>query len=547
MRHQSEKKQYQSVVRKLAALREPFESHYKELQYWIDPRRGQFLDSGDEYNDGSKRFSHIINSRAMQAKRAAVSGLMAGVASPARPWFKFETKDKSLMFNGEVRQYVYEVEELLRAILLETNFYEAAPVMLDELLLFSTGAMAQLDDFETLAWFHTFPTGSYYFDVDDKGEPNCFAVQRMMSALQIKNKFGEGNLTTPIQQALDSGNEHARFKITQLVMENPDYSEGAIGLKGRKYLSVWFDDSADDKLLRKSGFRRFPAYVIRASITGADIYGTNGPGMIALGDVKALQDLEKRKAIGIQKMVSPPLKGPPSLKDVNLQDAPNSLVVYDPQRYGEGLSAVYQVNLPIDQLRLEIQQIERRIDQAFFVDLLFAISNMEGVQPRNQLELSQRNQEALQLLGPFLERLQREWLAKVIIRLFEQAADADLLPPAPKELEGAELDLRFISAIAQAQKSVDVANIERFVQFAGAVGSIKPTALDKLDEDAILEQYALLTGVVPSVNKDQEMVDGEREQRRQLEAQQLQLQAEQMQAEVNARNAEAAKQASEVQ
>jgi hypothetical protein len=128
---------------------------------------------------------------------------------------------------------------------------------------------------------------------------------------------------------------------------------------------------------------------------------------------------------------------------------------------------------------------------------------MQGVQPRNQLELSQRNEERLLQLSPALERFNYDFLDRLINRTFNQIVRAEILPPPPPELEGRELKPHYISALAMAMNTVESATIERYTAFAGQVAAVNPEALDKFDTDEALEQYARLTGVVPSLVRDQ--------------------------------------------
>ena len=158
------------------------------------------------------------------------------------------------------------------------------------------------------------------------------------------------------------------------------------------------------------------------------------------------------------------------------------------------------VNPQLNELMLDIDKVERRIDKAYFVDLFNAISSMEGVQPRNQEELLQRNQERLLQLGPVLERVHGEFLSKMIDRVFNQMVRADLVPPAPPEMQGQELDIRFISSLAMAQRSVVVGDIERLAQFVGGLaGAGFPTAVDKFDADQAIDEYANAIGVPPKI------------------------------------------------
>ena len=287
-----------------------------------------------------------------------------------------------------------------------------------------------------------------------------------------------------------------------------------------EFRSVCFETStSDDVYLSESGFEEFPVHVARYALTAEDVYSTNSPGMIALGDIKSLQMMERRKAQGIDKMVNPPLKGPPSLRDVPVSSLPGGLTVYDGDGSREGLSTVYQVEPRINEMRQEISSVEARINEAYFVDLFLAISSMQGVQPRNQLELSQRNEERLLMLGPSLERLQQDFLSKIVERLFNQVMRANIMPPAPEELSGTTLNIRFVSAIAQAQRSHEVGTMERSVGFAGSLAQFDPTVLDKLDTDSAFERYVQLIGGNPGILVPDDQVSAIRQERAEAQKQ----------------------------
>ena len=79
---------------------------------------------------------------------------------------------------------------------------------------------------------------------------------------------------------------------------------------------------------------------------------------------------------------------------------------------------------------------------------------MQGIQPRNEEELLQRNEERLLQLGPPLERVHGEFLSRMVTRTFNQAVNAGIIPPAPEIIQRRNLEVRFISSLAMAQRSV---------------------------------------------------------------------------------------------
>jgi hypothetical protein len=197
--------------------------------------------------------------------------------------------------------------------------------------------------------------------------------------------------------------------------------------------------------------------------------------------------------------------------------------------------------MPLNELRADIKEVEQRINDAFFVQLFKPITMMEGIQPKNQFELMQRNQEALLELGPVLERIHGEFLSRLIDRQLKQMFKADLLPPAPEEMQGQEIRVEYISSLAMAQRAVATGGIDRLAAFVGGlVGAGFQSAADKFDADQAIDEYSSLIGVPPRLVVPDEQVAAIREQRAQQQ-QQMQMM------EMAKQAAETAKSASDAQ
>lgn len=555
------KKDKQYYLRRLGQLeteRQSFMSHWQELAEFIEPRRGSFLIS--DRNKGNKRHNKIINSRGSQAHRSSQSGMFAGTISPTRRWFKLETLNQATMEEAGVKQWCYDVENVLYSIFTDSNFYNVTPTTLGEALLFATGAMSQDDDFETVARFHNHTVGSFYIGTNSHDNVDTFVEKREWTVKQIVDEFGLENCSQAIKTNYESNNYDVWYAVCYFVDPNPNFNPAKSDqVEFMKYRACWFELGSvssnagtqlasssvftDEKFLRKSGFMEFPVHVFRWSTTGSDVYGTNCPAMLCLGDVKQLQIMEKRKAQAIDKMVNPPLKGPPSLVDVAISSLPGGVTLYDAANDKEGLTPLYQVEPRINELRDAIQSVEHRINEAFFVDLFLAISNMEGIQPKNQLELSQRNAERLLMLGPPLERLQQEFLSNVVERTFKQAMRAKILPQPPEALAGQSLNIGFISALAQAQKANEVGAIERLIGFVGGVAQVNQQIVDKINFDDMIDKYSYGIGTPPSMIVPNDVVAKTRDARAQQQQQAQEAQMANAQADTAGKVAGAMKDA----
>lgn len=510
----------------LETERSSFIPHWQELAEFTRPRRGKFFTQ--DRNKGTKRYQSIINSRATKALQIATAGMLAGTISPTRPWFTLETYDPDLMLNASVQSWLYKVELILRTILNESNFYGMASQFLQEVLLFGTSLMTHVDDFDDIARFYTHSVGSYMISLNDRYEVDTLFREYELTAKQMAQKFGVDNLSKTVRDAIDRGNYDSWFPVCHIIEPNEDYNPFSKKNTDMAFSSVYYEPGGTgydrDKWLRKSGFKNFPAYCLRWEVTGEDIYGTDCPGMTALGDIKGLQIEERRKAQAIDKLVNPPLVGPPGVKNTQVSSLPGGLTIYDGDDQRQALRPLYQIQPNLDQLRLDMDSVERRINEAFFVDMFMAISSMEGIQPRNQLDLMHRNEERLLQLGPVLERLQGEFLDKVIDRLFDQALEADILPPPPEELSAQSLRIRYISSLAMAQRAVATQSIERVAGFAGQLIQVGfQGVVDKFDPEHALSEYSRSVGAPPHILVPDEVVAERRQQRAQQMEQQQQM------------------------
>ncbi|MEK9724729.1 MAG: portal protein [Rhodospirillaceae bacterium] len=483
-------------VGQLKSERNSFDSHWKDLSEYVMPRRSRFITSSR--NSGERGTSKIINSTATWALRVATSGLLAGVMSPARPWFKLEAPEQQINEMAGVPEWLEFVSNRMRQVFNASNLYRQAPMMFSELLQFGTGCITHVDDFDDVARFYAHTVGSYVIDCDERGMANVLAREFEMTAAQMAQRFGYDKVSDGVRNALDRGDYSTWFQVSHLIEPTDGWKPG--NPFSKRYTSYYFEPGKSglntESLLEKSGFSSFPAYCPRWETTGEDVYGTNCPGMTALGDTIALQLLERRKAMALDKLVNPPLRGPASLRNARVSTLPGGVNIYDTDGTGAKLEPIYQVSPDLQHMGIEIERHERRIKEDYFVDLFRAISDMEGIQPRNQLDLIQRNEERLLQLGPVLESVLGEFLSPLIDRTFEQMMSAGILPEAPEALSGSELKVEYISPLVVAQRSVAAGSIERLTGFIGGLAQLGyQEALQKFDPMQAVDEYARAVGV----------------------------------------------------
>ena len=291
---------------------------------------------------------------------------------------------------------------------------------------------------------------------------------------------------------------------------------------------MYFEAACDDRkrVLREGGFRAFPALCPRWDTSGGDIYG-NSPGMEALGDIKQLQHQQLRKGQAIDYQVRPPLQLPSSMRNQEGNFLPGGHNYVDNPAAAAGIRSAWDVNLRLDYLLQDMQDVRQRINSAFSADMFLMLGSADMTR-MTATEVAERHEEKMLMLGPVVERLHFELLSPLIERTFDRMVSADILPPAPQELQGVPLNVEFVSMLAQAQRAIGINSIDRYVMTLGQVAQLKPDVLDTLDADVLSERYADRMGVDPDLVISGKRLALIRDQRAQAQAQaQVVAQAEQ--------------------
>jgi hypothetical protein len=174
--------------------------------------------------------------------------------------------------------------------------------------------------------------------------------------------------------------------------------------------------------------------------------------------------------------------------------------------------------------------VRSRINRSFYADLFLMLAQQPAGGRMTATEVAERHEEKLLMLGPVLERLHNELLKPLIDETFAKMLAANILPPAPEELQGMELDVEFVSMLAQAQRAVGVNSIDRYVGSMGLIAQMKPDVLDKFDSDKWADAYGDMLGVDPDLIVASEDVAIVRQQRAQAQQQAAQLESAERQA-----------------
>lgn len=515
-----------------------FEAHWRDLGDHINPRRTRFI--VQDGNRGDRRTRKIIDGTATLAVRNLSAGMMGGITSPARDWFRLAVPDRELNDLPDVKAWLDEVTRLIFTMFGRSNLYEKLPITYRDMATFGTAAMFVEEDFETTLRFRSLPLGSFWIALDEKDRVRVFIREFRMTVRQVVEKFGDldekgepktfENFSDHVRTAWESGQKESWVEIVHLVQPNDQFDPDKLESKFKKFLSVYYESgvrrdgsalftaSDDDTFLLEQGFDFFPVLAPRWETAGEDVYGTDCPGMTALGDIRQLQHGEKKSAQAIDKIINPPMKGPYHLKKTKVSILPGAMVYTEDREGMRGFTPTHEVDPRVLDLENKQDQVRRRIKSFFYEDLFLMLANTDRREITAR-EVEEKHEEKLLALGGVLERLNEDLLNPLIDLAFDLMNKQGLLPEPPEEMQGLDLKVEYISIMAQAQKLAGLGALERMMRFMVEVAAVDPSVMDKLDLDELIDVYADTVGIPAKIIRSTAEAQAIRQQRQQVQAQ----------------------------
>ncbi len=485
-----------------------------------------------------RRNRKIINTTPVTAARTHQRGMTAGVASPARPWFRMRSPDRDLNRFQPVALWLHEVQQVLEDMFSRANFYNVLGTCYGEEGKFGTLAMSMMEDFEDDLRCTAFPIGSYCIAESSRGRVDTIYRSYRPTAVQIIEQFGMqdesgaplrkpdwSRISHEVKLAYESKTQRdSRFEVIHALQPNYGRDESYVDSKNMPFSSCYYEPNQVDKngkLLRESGFHENPIKVARWDVLSDDPWGT-GPGLEAQGDAQALQERERQLAKRIDKHNDPALVGSPELKNkrVSLLGGDITYVGFTPNGGKPQLSPIHDVDPDTTPLDANILTIEKRIQRVWDEDLFLMLS-MSDAKDVTAEAIARKFEEKVVILGPVLERQNDELFDPAIDRAFSIALRRGLLPPAPEELQGSPLKIEYVSMLAQAQRLVGASSIDRMVGFIAGLADAQsktgeaPEVFDKLDFDQAVDEYHEALGTMPTIIRSDDQVAELRAQRAQ--------------------------------
>lgn len=513
-----------------------FEQRRAELKNIFDQIKPDLQDLADYFAPNAVRFiarninkphvksKKILDSTTFIAVRNFASGMMTGATSPTRRWFKtgiMNRDNKKNKMSYAAKLWCSNQAELSRKILYASNFYQLLPEVYEQLGVFLFSCIAMEKDYDNVANFKVLPIGSYYYSKDGRGVVDTVCRNYMESAKNLVERYGLENCSDAVQQVYKA-RPNDMFEIVHFVEPNREYKEGSPISAQKKFISVTYEvGNGTTSFLKKAGFDKFPYVVFEASCNGEDAYPSKGCGIYALPDAKQLMSMIKELGKAVKKMVSPAYQGSASLKNKRLSDNPGFF--NEDGDNGAGIRPIHEVNPQVLELKNIIAELRENIKSIFYNDLFAMILNT-AERGRTATEVNELKEEKLVLLSPLLEQIHTA-LKQILDWLFYTEMEAGILPEVPQELEGEEIEIEFISTLAQAMKAQNISSMERFITFtANMAQAVDPVLIKKIKGEKMIDDYADFANIDPNQIAPNEELEALRQQQAEKQAQAEQMQ-----------------------
>ena len=490
-------------VEQMFSMRKEYEALWETAYKYIAPERALFF--ARQRRTANEIQDEVFDSTAIDAAERLTNLIISGLTPPWQKWFRLAPG--AVVYNVDEREALrpalQQIENLMFAVLSRSNFYqEMQPVTLDR-IVGGTCGLCMTPDYENgEIRFKAIPLGELAIQEDDSGRVVAIGRRYRLS----------------IQQLIDAyGNRVPRELRERQGRDQHEQTQEVLALNSINAAGLWEYTIA----LKKTGselFREvksFPyIFVSRWAKVPGSVYG-RGPGLRALSDVRALNKVKElalknaAKAVaGIYTVVDDGVINPYTLTfepgtfmPVGSNDRQNPTIAELPS------SGQFDVSMfTMDDLRNSILGV-------FMADNFGPLDRT----PMTATEIQARTNVIARDMGATIARMQYEMLLPVVRAVYAFMAEMGTVPQE-LQLDGAGLDVEFVSQLAQAQWAIDEQNLLEYTQIAVSFGEVDPKAGLIIDVHKALGRLAEIKHIPPEILRTQDEIQEIIEQAAQAQA-----------------------------
>lgn len=519
MREQQFKK-IKTIFNSLQETYNKKESTFRDIQELLAPGTGNFRESDNLEND-KINYQQLLDSEPVSYLDTTSAGLYGGLINPAARWFDLDidrtNQNISYLDEYEIGQQLERDKEFLYYLLARSNFYDAMTPTINEWIRYGCGVLLVEEREYDFIFFNHLTAGEYYLGINHDGKYNKLGRSFAMTAPQMVEKFGKDILPDNIITAYERGDNATTFIVNHLICPN-DYSGVVSNIF--PFMDVYWHQNT---ILRTSGFRSNPIVVFPWDRKNTRTIYPMGIGEKILGDIKELQQTVRGLSMHKAYLANPALALHTSLGKKPVLPGARYYTDQDPTKLA---SEIYRVAPYISEMEDSRTRLLDKIRKMTYADLLLLFAQQQKGNMTAR-EVSAIVNEQMTLLAPIYLQA-KEALQTLFTRVIDICIRRGAFP-STEYLDPRQIRVEFMSSIAKSQRMAEAGSIQDLIMYVTQLAQIKPSALDYLNEDAIVKDIAGRLGNYSKINSDEEVAairQAQAEQQQAMMAQQQQ--AEQM-------------------
>lgn len=459
--------------------------------------------------DGVSLSDKDVNPTVYECVDVASAGFQSHLTNPARKWFALGNgvgaSDESLGRDGEARGWYDDASATVEKVLSVSGTYNALHEAYRQLVLLGRCCILRVEDLRTVVRHITLIPGTFAFGFDEAGEVDAVVRTFALTPSECVAVYGREACGPELTALAERGEETQKQVLWQLIERHRDDNGVPLGTEAMRALDIapehfWRSihftetDSFRHHVLRVSGFKRSPIIAPRYSVSGGNLYGV-GLGKRMLPSVIGLQTATRMNYEAVAQTVRPPVNAPAEMKEARISLGPGGVNYYTTSGSGQAttVSSVYASRPDLNAILMTRTNMEQQLARGFLNHLFMALDQIRE-RSKTAYETEQTLIEARQVLGPVITVWDKELLDPLVMGVFEACVDVGLIT-IPDEVLESGVTPQYTSLIHMAQRATGLNNMQTFLQIAGGVGQLDPSALDNLSGDGTLATAASMLQV----------------------------------------------------
>lgn len=515
------------------------EKQWAELSKYLMPNFTNTMSNNSPLDTtaGQKKGREVFASEPVAIADTLASAFLSLVTNPAAVWSQLKEQRQELNDNPEYVQFLQASNNSIHKNLNQSNFYGEWGKFIKSYIVLGNAALLceeSTDDSYRNKGFEGFTftalnMGQVAWSVNKKSIVDTLAWKFYPTARQAFEMWGDkvsDRVKTLLETDPDSKITIYKFIQPRNKSQVKLNDMGLADAKHRPFQCLYIDPK-DQIILEETGYYEFPALIGRWEVTAGEDYG-RGRGHIAIYDVRSYNKLREESLYAIAKDNRPPLL-------VNQRDVFGELPlrpgVQIPVRNINGVKELVSM-ARTDRIESEMQRLIASINSIFYIDKLL-LPPRDTIGQMREVEVLQRAKEISTVFGPVGLRITNETLTPLILWSFKTLLrhnSAGTIPPTIMS-NGLDVDVQFVSELAQAQQIKGIQNTQQWLQLILSLSQFKPEVLDFVEGDMIVKDAAKILNVPEQEITNDEEVAKIRQSRNEQQAQMAQAQQANLQAD----------------